>query len=837
MFYTYIGKNGSNHEYQVTLKLFMRCFSGRQFNNPAVISVFDRLTFARITNVTVPLFSQQNLTLPNTNPCISNPPLVCYDVGFYEFTVSLPENVNGYIISGQVNYRISGINNLITGYGQIGATYTAEIPGTMQVPSGLANNSAKFIGNDLVIVCANNAFTYSFAANDADGDGLRYSFCGAYQSSSSGQITPPFPPPYESVPYGQGYFENAPLGTSVTINPQTGLISGIAPPSGVYVVTVCVEEIRNGQVIAIQRKDLQISITECSIAAAVLENEYLLCQETTSISIANISSSPLITSHNWQVKDNNGNIIFTSADPVMNFNFTDTGIYQVKLLINSGQQCNDSATAVIRVYPGLQADFDVFGQCLTKPSQFNDLSQTPYGMVNSWKWFFGSATTTSTIKNPLHTYAVTGNKTVQLIVGTTKGCRDTIFKVISIFDKPPLHIPSKDTLICNGDTVQISAVGNGIFSWSPNINMLSGATSTASVFPSSTTSYLVTLNDNGCLNTDSIQVRVVDFVSLSMRADTVICLSDSISLGAQTNGLHFSWSPAFNLADPDQLFTRAQPAATTTYQLIASIGHCSTTGTYTVNTVPYPYVNAGADTTICYGTTGMLNGSSDAIQYSWSPALIPTNAQSLSTTARPLSTTSFVLTATDNKGCPKPSHDTMIMAVTPKIQAFAGNDTAVVINQPLQLNATGGVQYLWFPDHFLSLPTVADPIAVFNENLDAIRYTVYVFDDVGCVDSANIKVTVYKTPPIVFIPSAFTPNNDGKNDVLRPIAVGMVNIAYFRIFNRWGQQVFQTNINGKGWDGKINGLLQKTETYVWEVKATDFLGKPYFLKGVVTLIR
>ncbi|MBA2746046.1 MAG: gliding motility-associated C-terminal domain-containing protein, partial [Flavisolibacter sp.] len=175
--------------------------------------------------------------------------------------------------------------------------------------------------------------------------------------------------------------------------------------------------------------------------------------------------------------------------------------------------------------------------------------------------------------------------------------------------------------------------------------------------------------------------------------------------------------------------------------------------------------------------------------------------------------------------------------VTPKIQAFAGNDTAVVINQPLQLNATGGVQYLWFPDHFLSLPTVADPIAVFNENLDAIRYTVYVFDDVGCVDSANIKVTVYKTPPIVFIPSAFTPNNDGKNDVLRPIAVGMVNIAYFRIFNRWGQQVFQTNINGKGWDGKINGLLQKTETYVWEVKATDFLGKPYFLKGVVTLIR
>src|SRR5207302_1211135 len=99
------------------------------------------------------------------------------------------------------------------------------------------NNSAVFVGSDLVIVCANNHFTYSFGATDGDGDQLRYSFCDAYQSEGglSGGASPTPPPPFESVPYGNGFNGVAPLGIDVQIDPNTGLISGIAPNDGIYV--------------------------------------------------------------------------------------------------------------------------------------------------------------------------------------------------------------------------------------------------------------------------------------------------------------------------------------------------------------------------------------------------------------------------------------------------------------------------------------------------------------------------------------------------------------------------------------------------------------------------
>lgn len=95
----------------------------------------------------------------------------------------------------------------------------------------------------------------------------------------------------------------------------------------------------------------------------------------------------------------------------------------------------------------------------------------------------------------------------------------------------------------------------------------------------------------------------------------------------------------------------------------------------------------------------------------------------------------------------------------------------------------------------------------------------------------------FKTGPTVFVPTAFTPNGDGLNDLLRPIGAGIREIEYFGIYNRWGQLLFSTRQNGKGWDGRMNGTLQASGTYVWQVQAVDYLGKPYFQKGVFTLVR
>ena len=105
------------------------------------------------------------------------------------------------------------------------------------------------------------------------------------------------------------------------------------------------------------------------------------------------------------------------------------------------------------------------------------------------------------------------------------------------------------------------------------------------------------------------------------------------------------------------------------------------------------------------------------------------------------------------------------------------------------------------------------------------------------VVGANYAVYVFKTNPYVFVPTAFTPNNDGKNDVIRPIAVGVEKINFFSIYNRWGQLVFTTTANRQGWDGRIGGVLQSSNVYVWMVSAIDYTGKTIFLKGTVTLIR
>jgi gliding motility-associated-like protein len=837
MYYTYVGQSGANLLYDVTLRFYMRCNSGRQFNNPTVIAVFDRATNRNITSISVPLASQEMISITDPNPCITNPPRVCYEIGIYHARLTLPATPAGYILASMVNYRINGIDNLTQGYSQIGATYTAQIPGISQLPSATQNNSAHFIGSDLVIICANNSFAYSFAAEDADGDELRYSFCEAYQSGTNSTGGPPNNPPYESVPYGSGFSSSAPLGSRVKIDSKTGLITGIAPESGVYVVTVCVEEVRNGVVIATQRKDLQINIASCTIAAASLEPEYQLCGESRTLTASNLSNSPLIKTYDWQVLSPQGQVLHTSTNPSISYTFADTGLYSLKLIINKTDQCSDSTLSPVRVYPGFKPDFSFSGVCLNKPTQFTDRSTSTYGSINSWNWSLGPGATGTTGRTPSVTYTSTGIHYAILEVTDTKGCRDTAEREVSIMDKPPLNMRFRDTLICVSDRLQLEAIGNGLFSWSPSNGVTNGATATPTVSPATTTTYKVTLDDNGCVATDTVRVRVVDHVTLRAMADTTICSTDPIQLRCQSDGLRFAWTPAATLNNGSLFSPIATTAITTTYQVRATIGGCTATDDVVVTAVPYPKVNAGIDTTICFGAKTQLAATSDGTSLSWMPAASLSSVSSLSPVATPPGTTTYILTARDNRGCPKPASDTVLITVLPEIPAFAGRDTAVLIGQEVQFGASGGVAYEWSPPYALSATDVANPVGIYDEAIDAIRYQVLVYDEAGCVDSASILVRVFKTGPEVFVPTAFTPNGDGRNDVLRPIAAGMQQVEYFRVFNRWGQLVFHTARSGEGWDGRIKGKEQDTGVFVWEVKAVDHLGAPYFRKGTVTLIR
>ncbi len=844
IFYEYLGPSGTAgmSNYKITLKLFRDCFSGGATLDPTVsIAIFDKLSNAPVSGspFAVNLDHIQQIQKGGNIPCIINPPQVCYQVGFYYLTKALPDNQMGYWIAFQRCCRVDNITNLGVAIG-VGATYVGSMAGSNTLGAGNHNSSPQFYLRDTALVCQNRNFTLDFSASDPDGDVLTYQFCEAYSGGSEGNpvVSNPPPPPYNAVPYAAGYSASSPMGPGVTINPTTGIISGIAPGAGSFVITVCINEWRNGAIINTHRKDFILKVADCDFVAAQLPLSAVFCDDF-NVGFANQTPTSLIHSWHWDFGIN-GSLTDTSNSESPSFTYADTGLYNIKLVVNPGEPCSDSATMQIGLYPGFFPDFISSGICVTKPTSFIDATTTAYGVVNGWRWDFGELSVsndTSRLRNPVFSYPTVGLKNVLLIVQSSKGCIDTVTKDITIIDKPPITLPFRDTLICNIDTLQLSASGSGLFSWTPNYNILLANTSNPLVFPKTTTWYKIQLDDNGCINNDSVRVRVVDHVTLNARTDTTFCAGDGVQLGANTDGLQFLWSPNLNLNNATILNPIANPPITTTYKLTARIGNCSATDDVKVYVVPYPLVNAGPDVSICYNTSVQLNATIKASNFYWRPQGSLNNPNILNPIAHPALTTKYILTATDTLGCPKPGYDTVTVTVRPKVQASAGRDTMIVFGQPLQLNASGGENYLWAPPAYLNNTLNSNPVAKINSSIDSIRYKVYVTDEQGCLDSASILVKIFRTNPQIFVPTGFTPNGDGLNDVLKPIAVGVERIEYFSVYNRWGQLVFSTTINGKGWDGEIGGKPQTTNTFVWMVKAVDYTGKPIFQKGTSTLIR
>jgi gliding motility-associated-like protein len=156
------------------------------------------------------------------------------------------------------------------------------------------------------------------------------------------------------------------------------------------------------------------------------------------------------------------------------------------------------------------------------------------------------------------------------------------------------------------------------------------------------------------------------------------------------------------------------------------------------------------------------------------------------------------------------------------------SDTTIMQNTPTLLRIQSNGTVVWSPPTGLSNSTVANPVATL---LADQSYTIMATTSEGCTAGATMNVKVF-TGPAIYVPTAFTPNGDGKNDVLLPVYVGIRELKRFAVFNRWGQVVFSTNNTGQGWDGK--GTVG---TYVWVVNAVNYLGQNVLQKGTVTIIR
>jgi hypothetical protein len=252
-----------------------------------------------------------------------------------------------------------------------------------------------------------------------------------------------------------------------------------------------------------------------------------------------------------------------------------------------------------------------------------------------------------------------------------------------------------------------------------------------------------------------------------------------------------------------------------------------------------------ADTTICYGTIALLNANIEiGTSYAWIPisagsSNIGSTPYNIVNPVSPDSTADYILRVM-NSGCPNALLDTFHVEVKARVIVDAGRDTSVVVGEPLQFHASssddGPDSFLWTPATELSDPSIADPQAVYTVNDNVIKYTVKATTPFGCSGEGFITVQVFKTKPDIFVPNAFTPGLV-MNSIFRPIPVGISSIAYFRIYNRLGQLVYNTSAMGNGWDGRLNGVPQGAGGYVWMVKGTDYTGNIITKKGMMVLVR
>ncbi len=854
--YEYLGPGATANtsKYQITVRQYLDCGStGGQRDASVFLGIFDGATSTLISTITILRTGTDNLNKTTYSPCLSTPlPPVCYIIDIYSTTIDLPTNVAGYQLSVQRCCRINGIVNTSGNSNNIGVSYTNKIPGIISGINYSTNKSPVFAQKDTAIICINTPFTFDFSASDADGDLITYTFCdgltGGDNSQAGAQPNPPSNPPYQAVPYGVSFSGISPMGALVNIDSKTGIISGIAPSiTGDYIVSVCANEFRNGILIGTTKKEIHIKVADCSISAATLKPTYITCNGTT-LSFQNESTSSNITSYAWDFGVTNLTTD-TSSSPTPTYDFLksgkDSGVYTVKLKVSSAAGCLDSTSAEVKVYPGFSPNITINGTCFLNTYQFKDATTTKYGFLNSWKWDFGDSTTladTATRKDSAWKYQTPRSTKVSLIVSNSKGCIDTVTRVLNILDKPSLNLGFRDTLICSNDSLLLKAnISSGTVLWTPqngpNRARIVNTTSVSPlVFPRDTTKYIVTVNDNGCFNTDSVTVNVLQFISVKAGLDTGICRTDSFRLRPISDAVGYLWTSSTGERVSAEKNPFVKPLVNTRYYVLVNLGKCQARDSVFTKVSPLPTASLGSDVTVCFGSRIQLNGNVTGTFFSWSPTNTLINENTLSPIAGPSKTTTYVLTVSDTAACLKAVTDTILVSVIQPVIANAGKDTSALPNQPLQMNATGGTNYFWSPATGLNDPNISNPITTLDGTIDSVTYNVRVTSG-NCTSNDQVVVRVFKNGPEILVPSAFTPNGDGKNDVIRPITQGIVKLNFFSIYNRFGQLLYTVNEVGKGWDGVFNGVNQPSGTYVYQTEGTDYLGNKIFRKGTVVLIR
>lgn len=498
------------------------------------------------------------------------------------------------------------------------------------------------------------------------------------------------------------------------------------------------------------------------------------------------------------------------------------GSYTVTLIVSDSNNCflPDTTSLIVDIgdfVGGVVVPTDTI--CPNQSFQLQASGGTTY------LWSPGINLSDSTIANPIAIVDTT--TTFKVIISDSCGI-DTLFVTLNVFNE--FIGTSTNTVVCIGDSYQMTATGGVSYQWTPAIYLSDPNIANPISTPDSTTLYTVLITtDNGCQFVHQILVGVRYDEPIPIMDDTLnLCKyypSTTVIGGAD----FYDWSPTVTPSGINDstfiVFTDSSQ-----YFVCEFTNSCGTREDSIYVWVIEPELRVSNDTTVCLGDTTFFYASG-MDSYAWMPDIFLDDP--LSDTVRFIANKPvlFEIYGTDIYGCQDTNHLNVGIFASPKVSV--NTPPILAYGDQTELRATGssaGGNFLWTPDFQLSCPTC--PITLASPN-QSTRYFVEFTDTNGC-KAMNQLFLRYE--PLLFVPNTFTPDKDNFNEVF---SVVYTNLIDFRldIYNRWGELIHTLTPTDNAWNGQYKGQPCPDGTYNWRMTYTDFRGQVFEKTGHVMILK
>jgi len=535
----------------------------------------------------------------------------------------------------------------------------------------------------------------------------------------------------------------------------------------------------------------------------------------------------------------------SSSENPSGITYSDSGMKAVTYTISDGQ-CATTTVQNITILPTPTASFVSTGPVCEQDSlTFTNTGSTGGNWTYNWNFGTSASPAISNLENPIGVmYGLYGTKSIKLVV-TDGNCSDSITQNLTVYDRPDVGFNSTAPVCADRNVQFVNSGSSGSqwrYSWSfgenafPNISSAENPGS-ISYNNGGFKEIVFTITNNQCSNSFTDTISIFNLPNINTGRDTIICANTSVQIGSVSEvGYSYNWLPFETLDRPFESNPIASPeASVTTYVLtVNDSNNCFHSDKVIITMIDEAISYAGEDVVICEGDEVQIGSSLvEGQQYDWTPIIGLDDPTFPNPIASPEITTIYSL-STSVGNC-RVVTDQVLVYVNKLPQADAGNDVTMEKGRSVQLRANGGINFLWEPALLLNNPNIYNPIA---SPLETTTFIVNIQDYQGCENSDTVIVTVVEGE--LWLPDAFTPNGDGKNDVfyVRGLSHSSANFK-FRIYNEWGSLIFISENPDDGWDGTTINEKRPMPigAYVYSVSGIDADGKEISIIGMVNLIR